>query len=407
MQKRALVVGLGIAGMSAASGLRRAGWTPVIVERAPERRTGGYFINLTPEGMRAVDDLGLDTLHTRNPERGTTWSLNRRGHRRPALGWLDLPGRPTAMVRGDVEAALWQRIRPDGGSGESGVEVRFSTAPVEIVDDGTVVEVELEDVSTGRRSRESFDLVVGADGLRSTVRRLAFGPHERFMTTWNAMICAFPLPGQAPSFGAQDSVISARSGRAVWVFGLADRAPTALLTYCTKDVGAQFTGDRTERLRDVFADMDHPAVRHVLDALTTTTDCLFDSVHQVKMGRWSTGRVLLAGDAAWCLNLFSGMGTTAALRGGAELGRVLAEHPGDLPAALAAWEARLRPFITTHQRMARLKHQWFVPTNRALTGVRTLVLHLAVNARRAVTEARLLRAAAPAASGVRRGAASP
>ncbi|MEV4049475.1 FAD-binding protein, partial [Streptomyces sp. NPDC049744] len=48
MQKRALVVGLGIAGMSAAIGLRRAGWTPVIVERAPERRTGGYFVALFP-----------------------------------------------------------------------------------------------------------------------------------------------------------------------------------------------------------------------------------------------------------------------------------------------------------------------------------------------------------------------
>lgn len=74
MQKRALVVGLGIAGMSAAVGLRRAGWTPVIIERAPERRTGGYFINLTPEGVKAAGDLGLDTLHTRYPEHGTTWS---------------------------------------------------------------------------------------------------------------------------------------------------------------------------------------------------------------------------------------------------------------------------------------------------------------------------------------------
>lgn len=392
MQKHALIVGLGIAGMSAAIGLRRAGWTSVIVERAPERRTGGYFINLTPEGMQAVDDLGLDTLHTRDPERGTTWSLDRRGHRRPALGWLDLPGRPTAMVRGDVEAALWQQLLPHG---DDGVEVRFSTAPVEITEGDTAAEVLLEDDATGRRYRESFDLVVGADGLRSTVRRLAFGPHERFMTSWNAMICAFPLPEQAPSFGAQDSLISARSGRAVWVFGLADRAPTALLTYCTKDIDAQFTGDRTERLRAVFGDMDHPAVRHVLDALPTTADCLFDSVHQVKMDRWSTGRVVLAGDAAWCLNLFSGMGTTAALRGGAELGRVLTEHPDDLAAALAAWEVRLRPFITTHQRMARLKHQWFVPTNRALAGVRTLVLRLGVNARRTVTETRLLQAAAP------------
>ncbi|WP_329419140.1 FAD-dependent monooxygenase [Streptomyces sp. NBC_01693] len=401
MRKRALVVGLGIAGMSAASGLRRAGWAPVITERAPERRTGGYFINLTPEGMRAVDDLGLDTLHTRNPERGTTWSLNRRGHRRPALGWLDLPGRPTAMVRGDVEAALWQRIRPDGGSGESGVEVRFSTAPVEIVGDGTVVEVELEDVSTGRRSRESFALVVGADGLRSTVRSLAFGPHERFMTTWNAMICAFPLPGQAPSFGAQDSLISARSGGAVWVFGLADRAPTALLTYCTKHRRPHRAAARRVRGHGPSRRAPRPGRAADHDGLPVRLGAPGED------GPVEHRRVLLAGDAAWCLNLFSGMGTTAALRGGAELGRVLAEHPDDLPAALAAWEARLRPFITKHQRMARLKHQWFVPTNRALTGVRTLVLHLAVNARRAVTEARLLRAAVPAASGARGGAASP
>lgn len=59
MQKRALVVGLGIAGMSAAIGLRRAGWTPVIVERAPERRTEGYFVGLFPEGRQAAVDLGI------------------------------------------------------------------------------------------------------------------------------------------------------------------------------------------------------------------------------------------------------------------------------------------------------------------------------------------------------------
>lgn len=105
------------------------------------------------------------------------------------------------------------------------------------------------------------------------------------------------------------------------MFGLADRAPTALLTYCTKDIDAQFTGDRAERPRAVFDDMGHPAVRHVLDALPAASDYLFDSVRQVKTKRWSTGRVLLTGDAAWCLNLFSGMGATAAVRGGSELAR--------------------------------------------------------------------------------------
>ncbi|MGW4071357.1 FAD-dependent monooxygenase [Nocardia grenadensis] len=140
MRKRALVVGLGIAGMSAAIGLRRAGWTPVIVERAPERRTGGYFVGLFPEGRQAAVDLGItDHLHTRNPQRAAranSWSVDRRGRRRPTLGFLDRPGEPAAVLRGDIEAALWQNI--------TGVEVRFGTTPVAITEGFAEVQVLLE-----------------------------------------------------------------------------------------------------------------------------------------------------------------------------------------------------------------------------------------------------------------------
>src|SRR3954468_13622797 len=107
MQKRALVVGLGIAGMSAAIGLRRAGWTPVIVERAAERRTGGYFIFMFSEGLQAAADLGIaDHLHTRNPQwrpGGNSWWWDRGGGRKPALGLLDAPSGLAAVLRGDIE----------------------------------------------------------------------------------------------------------------------------------------------------------------------------------------------------------------------------------------------------------------------------------------------------------------
>jgi 2-polyprenyl-6-methoxyphenol hydroxylase-like FAD-dependent oxidoreductase len=148
VQKRALVVGLGIAGMATAIGLRQAGWTPVIVERARERRRGGYFVGLMPEGRQAAVDLGIDGhLHTRNPpDSGKAWSLTRRGTREPGVGFLHQPGDPAAVLRGDVEAALWQSI-----SGE----VRFATAPVEIDDAGVDVQVLLEDAGTGARYRES------------------------------------------------------------------------------------------------------------------------------------------------------------------------------------------------------------------------------------------------------------
>ncbi|MEV3965767.1 FAD-dependent monooxygenase, partial [Nocardia sp. NPDC050193] len=372
MRKRALVVGLGIAGMSAAIGLLRAGWTPVIVERAPERRTGGYFVGLFPEGRQAAVDLGItDHLHTRNPQRtarAKSWSVDRRGRRRPALGFLDQPGEPAAVLRGDIEAALWQNI--------TGVEVRFGTTPVAITAGPAEVQVLLEQADTGAQYRESFDMVVGADGMRSSVRRIVFGPDEDYLTTWNAMICAFQLKEQVPSYEASDSIIIARAKRAVWVFGLADHAPTALLTYRTTDIQEQFSGSRVQRLRSVFSGMDDPVVRHVLDSLEEAPDHLFDSVHQVRMPRWSKGRVVLVGDAAWCMNLYSGMGATSSLRGGAALGAALLEDPDDLAAALDAWETGLRPFITKHQRTARLKQQMFVPSSRRAEALRSVLLGL-------------------------------
>lgn len=380
MQKRALVVGLGIAGMAAAIGLRAAGWTPVIVERSPERRRGGYFVGLLPDGRQAAIDLGIaGDLHTRNPaDGGTAWELDRAGNRARGLGFLHQPGQPAAVLRGDIEAALWQSI---AGSTGDAVEVRFGTMPVAL-DDGTdsgsdEIEVLLRDLGTGREYREVFDLVVGADGMRSSVRRLAFGPHDDYLTTWDAVICAFQLPGQVPSYGPQDSIISARARRAAWVFGFADRAPTALLTYRTTDLAEQFTGDRVERLRSVFAGMDDPVVRYVLDGLEQAPEFLFDSVHQVRMPRWSTGRVVLVGDAAWCLNLYSGMGAASALRGGAALSQALRDDPDDLRAALTAWESGLRPSIRKHQRIARLKQQMFVPSGPVAEVVRSFVLRFA------------------------------
>lgn len=378
--QRALVIGLGIAGMAAAIGLRQAGWSPVIVERAPQRRTGGYFVGLMPQGRQAALDLDIaDHLHTRNPPHGgAAWSLTRRGTRAPGLGFLHQPGNPAAVLRGDIEAALWHGINADQAEATR-IQVRFATTPVEITDTGSQAQVLLEDASTGTRERESFALVVGADGLRSEVRRMVFGPHEDYMRRWNAMICAFPLQQQVPSFAATDSVISAR---AVWVFGYANRPPTVLLTYRTKDIARQFTGSRIERLRTAFSGMKDAAVRHALESLETTPDFLFDSVHQVRMPRWSKGRVLLLGDAAWCRNLYSGMGATFALLGGAELGRAMRDNPEDLEAALTAWESRLRPSIRKHQRMARVTQQIFVPSSRPVEALRLAIPRLAAAVRK-------------------------
>ncbi|MGW0162546.1 FAD-dependent monooxygenase [Mycobacterium sp. NPDC003323] len=375
--RRALVVGLGIAGMSTAIGLHRAGWTPVIVERSPERRTGGYFIALFPEGRHAATELGIaDHLHTRNPVGdGATWSVNRRGKRHRSVGLLDQPGGPAAVLRGDIEAALWHSIS------SAQIEVRFATTPTDITNRADDVRVALTDAETAVQYHEDFDLVVGADGMRSSVRRIVFGPHEAYLSNWKAMICAFQLPEQVPSFGPADSVVIAHAKHAMWVFGLADQAPTVLLTYRTEHIRDQFSGSPVDRLRAAFSGMDG-AVEHALDSLRQAPDYVFDSVHQVKMPRWSKGRVVLVGDAAWCLNLYSGMGAGIGLRAGVELGVALRQYPGNLVTALDSWESRLRPAITRHQRAARLKQQMFVPSGRVVEVLRPTLLRVLRGLRR-------------------------
>lgn len=377
---RALVVGLGIAGMSAAIGLRDAGWEPVVVERAPARRSGGYFVGLFPDGKQAARELDvLDTLHTRNPEGNTEWQVEADGSQQPGIGFLDQPGEPYAVMRGDIEAALWDRLQGAGATrhGQSPVEIRFHTRPVEIVDRGDDVLVMLEDIASETTSKEQFDLVVGTDGLRSTVRRLVFGPPEAYMRSWDAIICAFELDEQVPGYDERDGIILALPRRSAWVFPFADRKPTVLLTYRTKAIDAQFTQSPSDRLEAEFADLrSHPIVDHGLRTIAKSSQNLFDSVHSVHMPTWSKGRVVLLGDSAWCLTLFSGMGSTAGLRGGAVLSRSLRAHPTDVRAALESFERDMRPFITASLRRARILQHMFVPTGTVSARVRKTAMSL-------------------------------
>ena len=365
-ERRALVVGLGISGLATALRLRQIGWTPVVVERAAARRTGGYFIALFGAGRAAARRLGvLAGLTNRIPVDGANYDIDRAGTRRLGLSFEDLPGKPWMMLRGDVEEAAFAALPED-------VEVRYSTVPTRVEQDADGVNVTL--AGAGAEVTERFDLVVGADGLRSTVRSLVFGPHERFLHRLNYMAVAYQLPGPLSDLHSDDGAILAEPNRSLWIFPFAGHPPTVLLNYHTDDVDAEFTEPPARRVRAAFGPQPTGRVLgEVLDVLETADEVLFDSVEQVRMDSWHRGRVVLVGDAAWCVTLYAGMGASTGMAGADLLGTMLKRHPGDVPRALAAWERRLRPDIAFFQRNGVQQRMFFVPATMFQLAVRRVM----------------------------------
>ena len=115
-------------------------------------------------------------------------------------------------------------------------------------------------------------------------------------------------------------------------------------------------------------------VEHALAEFQSAPEFLWDSIAQVKMGSWSEGPVVLVGDAAWCLTLYSGSGATMGLLGGAVLGEKISEHDGDVGKALGAYESELCGKIWRYQFQVRFKSQMFVPSNWFFARLRMVLL---------------------------------
>lgn len=357
---------MGISGLATAARLSAAGWSTTLIERSPERRRGGYFVALFGAGRIAAERLGLlERLHDRQST-APGYAIDRTGRKvlRPTYG--DLPGNPWLMLRGDVEAAAYAGLPPD-------VDVRYATVPIAIAEDGDEVHVALHDTIDDTVTNAVFDLVVACDGLRSTVRRLAFGPHESYLTRLDYMVAAYEYPdGEVAGLGPNENAILQEPGRALWVIAFEDHNPTIMISYRTDDVDAEFTQPPGQRLRQAFGPGDLGvtlgAAIAAVEALPRS-EVLFDSAEQVHMKTWRNGRVVLLGDSAWCTTLYSGMGVSAGLVGAEMLGAMLELHDHNVVAALDDWESALRPYIDDYQRAGRDQRKIFVPNGGWELGV--------------------------------------
>jgi 2-polyprenyl-6-methoxyphenol hydroxylase-like FAD-dependent oxidoreductase len=369
MTKRAIIVGAGIAGLAAALRLHQTGWEPLVIERSPRRRDGGYAVTFSGIGYDAAETMGIlpalaerhiatDELIYVKPSGATRFTVPG-----PTVRAM-LGDRALNLLRGDIEAVLYGAVHDQ-------VNIRFATTITAVEQDEAAVHVALSDGTV-----ESADLLIGADGLHSATRALVFGPEEEFRLDLDHMVGVYMMD-RRPDFVPEGSTATLTvTGRTLAIISLGHDRAAAFFGYRTSDPARDLADGPQHALPRVYADMRW-AAPEALAQLDTAESVYFDTISQTVMDRWSHGRVVLLGDAAWCVTLFAGFGSSLAVAGAERLGNVLQRHSDDVPGALAAWEAELRPEAERKQKLGRRVKGLYAPADPVQLWLRDLPLRMA------------------------------
>ena len=354
---RILISGASIAGPVLAYWLTRHGFDVTIVERAPQlRKTGGHAVDLFRPAIEISEKMGvlprIEALAT-----GTdALTMYREGARRPAhVDLIKVVGgisdRHVEIMRDDLSEVYYD-------AGRDNVEYIFGDSITAISADA---EVTFEYAAPRR-----FDVVIGADGLHSNVRRLIFGEDAGRTRFLGGYLAVQSVPKSLAPIG--EMVVHAGAGRLAGIYTaqpLDDARALFMfkskeeLRYHYRDVVRQ-----KELLRTAFAGR-HATVDTWLDELDRTPTFYFDSITQLQLDTWSRGRVTLVGDAGYCPGPAVGGSTSIAVLGAYILAGELAQANGDYTRAFAAYEAEMGEPVRRSRAMARGIAKGLIPNSRA------------------------------------------
>ncbi|MFE1886003.1 FAD-dependent monooxygenase [Streptomyces diastatochromogenes] len=336
-----LISGASVAGPALAWFLHRDGHEVTVVERAPALRDSGYAVDFRGPAFEVLEELGI-LAEVRAHATGMTGTdlLDADGNRAGGLpaetfaGELEVPKREVTRILHEHTADVVRYV--------------FDDSINRIEQDASGVRVGFE-----RAEPDTYDLVVGADGIYSVVRRLVFAPHAEAIRHLGLSGVGFSTVNH---LGLDHrGALWQTPGRAVYMFSAADPERTSVSLSFASDSPALDLLDREEQeriTRDRLAGAGW-LVPRLLEDMSAATDFYFSSACQVHLDRWSEGRVVLVGDAGYCAAPTSGMGTSQALIGAHTLARALAASADDHTKAFATYEQELRPYVTENQEIGR------------------------------------------------------
>lgn len=368
--RKILIVGSGIAGPTLAYWLKRHGFEPTLVERAPALRRGGYVVDFWGIGYDVAEKMGLlPSLEELRLPVDTVKLVNRRGKRSGGFGMKALQStlgdRYLSILRSDLSRIIYDSL--DGN-----VRTIFGDTVVQIDQSSSGIFVEFQHAPA-----EEFDLVIGAGGLHSRVRNLVFGPDSRFekyLGYYAASFSTDQYPHQDPNAFVSYSV----PGRQVTRYSLQNGRTVFLFVFSSKEK-LDISPHDVQRQKDVLNrefQSGEWECGEILSRLDASSDIYFDPVSQIHMNAWSRKRAALVGDSCGCPSLLAGQGSSLAMAGAYILAGELNRARGEHQAAFANYERSFHPFIVRKQRAAAKFAGSFVPKTQIGIFVRNQVTRL-------------------------------
>lgn len=370
---KVVISGAGIAGGTLAYWLQRAGHQPLLIEKSPEFRTGGYIMDFWGVGYTVAERMGILP------------AVRKAGYQVEAVRFVDDDGKPVGGFSVESMRGLTQGRMTSVARSELALEINRSLgARVETIFNSEITEIAEHDsgvrITLQNGETHDADIVVGADGLHSQVRALTFGPEASFEKELGYRFAVFEASGYEPRDEDVYVIHSAKS-RQIARFSLRGGKTLFLLVFRASLIEGPEPKNAAETramLKSVFADVGWET-KQILDVLDQADDIYFDRVSQIRMPSWRRGRVVLVGDAGMAVSFLAGEGAGLAMTESYVLAGELVRAGVDYQSAFEAYETRLRAFIDGKQKSAEDFASTFVPKTELgiwLRNQATKLMHL-------------------------------
>jgi 2-polyprenyl-6-methoxyphenol hydroxylase-like FAD-dependent oxidoreductase len=341
--KKILVVGASIAGPSVAYWLEKYGFSPTLIEKSPEPRKGGYAIDVRGKAAEVVKMMGLyESICASRTTLQSGQYVDKDGkvlHEEFGEQCGFREGEDVEINRNELSKILLDAV--------PSVPIKYGISIKSLNQHLDHVEVEFSDGSS-----DDFHLIIGADGLHSSIRKMVFNTSEYILSDLGFYIAVFSAPNYLKLSHA--GMFYEHNGRELSV--ISDKDPKMALFWFMVRTQAQLKDIKQVSVQKAFIHEQCQGIgwesEKILTLLNTADDLYFDSITQVKMDKWSKDRIVLLGDSGYCASPLSGQGTSLALIGAYILAGELTTSKGDYETAFERYQSSLTSFVNANQSFA-------------------------------------------------------